>query len=177
MRRLLLLFALVFLPAMAFAQAPNYTMRWSVLGAAGGPASGSGYDLDGVGGMVGGLLQGGAYTLYGGYPPPLMDGSVDVEPVDPIPLSFHLRAPQPSPFRDRVTIAFELPDERQVSVLVYSIDGRRLVQLADAKFGAGHHRVLWDGKDGAGRTVHSGMYFVRVNAGGASATQRLVRVQ
>lgn len=173
---LLLALALVVHAPSVSAQAP-YSMPWHAIGAVGGPASGGAYALHGVSGVTGGLQAGGAYALYGGFPPPGAGSQVDVERGDPVPRAFRLRVPQPSPFRDRVAIAFELPDDRHVSVLVHAVDGRRVLRLASAHFGAGRHRVIWDGTDDAGRAVHSGMYFVQVIAGNASATQRLVRLQ
>jgi hypothetical protein len=114
--------------------------------------------------------------LFGGFPVPTGPLPTDVEFVDPIPRAFKLSAPRPSPFRDRVAVAFELPNTRQVSVRVHSVDGRLLKTLVNSQFGAGRHRVLWDGTDNAGRTVHSGMYFVQVIAGSESGTQRLIRL-
>jgi len=173
-----LLLALALVPAASMAQA-TYAMPWSVAGSGGGRSTGGVYALDGVAGQTGGLQSGsGVYALFSGFPVPVLPGiPTDVGSTDPVPRAFHFSAPQPSPFRDRVAIAFELPDSRHVSVLVHSVDGRLVAKLVDADFGAGRHRVLWNGNDAAGRAVHSGMYFVHVTAGSESATQRLVRLQ
>jgi len=172
---LLLLLVLAAYPTSATAQ--TYSMPWSTTGAGGGPSSGGVYALSGNGGVTGGLQIGGTYVLFSGFPvpPPVVPVAVELE--DPVPRVFRLNAPQPSPFRDRVAIDFELPEARRVSVRVHSVDGRLVTSLADAPFDVGRHRVLWDGKDDAGRPVRSGMYFVHVIAGSASATQRLVHLQ
>ena len=52
---------------------------------------------------------------------------------------------------------------------VYSVDGR-LVRRLDA---AGNGGLVWDGRDGGGSLVLPGLYFIRVEAGGRSATARV----
>jgi hypothetical protein len=39
---------------------------------------------------------------------------------------------------------------------------------------AGPHEVAWDGRDDGGREAAAGVYFVRVGAGGSSATGRMI---
>jgi hypothetical protein len=173
---LFLLFLLVVLPTSAWAQA-TYSMPWSTTGTGGSRGAGGVYALDGVAGVTGGLQIGATYVLFSGFPVPPPIVPVDAGFVEPVPVAFRLHTPQPSLFRDQVAIDFELPDPRFVSVRVHAVDGRLVLSLAEASFGAGRHRVMWDGKDVMGRAVRSGMYFVHVIAGSASATQRLVHLQ
>jgi hypothetical protein len=37
---------------------------------------------------------------------------------------------------------------------------------------AGHHQVIWDGRDRHGRQVAAGVYFTRFSAGGYAATEK-----
>jgi hypothetical protein len=69
-----------------------------------------------------------------------------------------------------VTIEFTLADEREASVAVYDLAGRRVVTLADGLHGAGARRIVWNT---AG--VSAGMYFCRIRAG-ADAIVRPVLV-
>jgi len=47
----------------------------------------------------------------------------------------------------------------------------------DAHTSAGRYRVRWDGTDGRGVAVASGVYFCRMEAGTFSATQKLVMMK
>jgi len=80
----------------------------------------------------------------------------------------------PNPFRDVATIAFELPAPEVVRVAVYDLSGRLVREVWNDSLEAGVQTTHWDGTDADGRPVASGVYFCRVEAGGASETQRLV---
>ena len=60
-------------------------------------------------------------------------------------------------------------------IVVHDVAGRRVRTVARGDFGAGTHVVTWDGRDEGGRSVASGVYFVRVNTAG-NATARKVTV-
>jgi len=177
MKRLLFLIALLCLPQAALAQVGGqYWMRWSATGGATGANTGGAYSLQGIAGAPeAGTQQGGNYVLMGGFWVPALQSTVAAEG-DPVPRSFVFRAPTPSPFHDQATLAFELPQARRVSVFVHSVDGRLVRKLVDRDYGVGRHTIFWDAKDDDGRTVPSGMYFVRLVAGAFSASRRLVRL-
>lgn len=173
MKRLLWLIALVCFPQAAHAQGA-YSMLWSSIGGAAGKVGGGNYSVEGIAATPeAGSQQGGNYTLLGGY---WVTGATVAAEKDPIPKSFAFRAPMPSPFRDRVAFAFELPEAGRVSLLVHSVDGRLVRKLVDSEFGAGRHTVFWNAKDEAGRDVRSGIYFVRISAGTFTASRRFVRL-
>lgn len=68
----------------------------------------------------------------------------------------------PNPCNPRTTIAFTNPSAGAVQVAVHDFAGRRLAVLADGRFGAGRHELVWDGRDARGRELPSGVYLVRV---------------
>jgi photosystem II stability/assembly factor-like uncharacterized protein len=60
------------------------------------------------------------------------------------------------------------------AVAIYAVDGRLVRELAGPTFtGDGAVSVTWDGLDSDGKQVASGVYFVRVKAGGEEATTRI----
>jgi hypothetical protein len=85
-----------------------------------------------------------------------------------------LLAPRPNPALGRSVVAFELPFEQSVRLTVYDVSGRRVARLADRDFGPGRHEVEWSGVDERGRTLPSGIYFVRMESPGSVQTTRLV---
>ncbi len=76
----------------------------------------------------------------------------------------------PTPSRGAVTLAFTLPEAAHVRADVFDAAGRRVARIVDAALGAGTHRAAWS----AGAP---GTYVVRLQAGAAVATRRVVIVR
>ncbi len=79
----------------------------------------------------------------------------------------------PNPFSALATIEFELSSPANVTASVYSVTGARVRKIDSAAFARGAGRMLWDGKDDAGRELPSGTYLLKVSANNSSATQRV----
>jgi hypothetical protein len=86
-------------------------------------------------------------------------------------------AARPNPSRGATTIEYLLPAAGPVTLAVFDLQGRRLATLADSVERAGQHSVAWSGTDAAGRTLGAGIYLVRLQAGGASVTLKLLRLR
>jgi len=71
-------------------------------------------------------------------------------------------------------IAFTLPSAGFVRLDIYDVSGRNVMDLKRGFVGEGEHVASWDGRDLRGRRAASGVYFVRVEAGGAAATGKAV---
>jgi hypothetical protein len=72
-------------------------------------------------------------------------------------------AASPNPFNARVSVACRLSADQRVSVSVHDLGGRLVRRLVDdERRTGGVHEFSWDGADGRGRPVASGIYFVRV---------------
>jgi len=75
-----------------------------------------------------------------------------------------LRPAHPNPFGAETTLAFELPQTTDVTLAIYSVDGRLVTTLVRGQVGPGAVEVRWDGSDEQGRNVGSGLYFVKLIA-------------
>jgi beta-glucanase (GH16 family) len=81
---------------------------------------------------------------------------------------------RPNPFNPSTTISYELPAAATVSLAVYDVAGKVVRTLVAAEsVDAGRHEVTWNGRDDAGRAAPAGVYFCRLDAGGATRTQRM----
>ena len=97
------------------------------------------------------------------------------EPAVPQRSRTEFHEPTPNPFNPRTTLAFSLADRRRVELTLYAANGRRVRELIRAEiFESGRHEVVWNGLDGSGRPVASGVYFARLEAGDAVMTQRMI---
>jgi len=83
----------------------------------------------------------------------------------------------PNPFNPQTTITFSLDRAEWAEVSVYELTGRRVTDLADRNFTAGEHSLLWNGRDGAGRSMPSGTYLVRLETESAVRAQKLMLVR
>ncbi|MCI0690403.1 DNRLRE domain-containing protein [candidate division KSB1 bacterium] len=89
----------------------------------------------------------------------------------PLPGKLDLAPNYPNPFNAQSTIAYALPQETEVRLVIYNVLGRQVRQLVDEIQPAGFKRVFWNGRDNSGRELSSGIYFIHLVAG----QQRLIR--
>ena len=94
------------------------------------------------------------------------------------PGTVRLLAAAPNPFRASTDLRFALPVDSQVSLEVYDVTGRLVASpVRDERYPAGPHAVSWDGRDASGRPVASGVYFLRIRAGSATANGKILRLR
>ena len=74
-----------------------------------------------------------------------------------IPLEYSLSQNFPNPFNPTTTLQFDLPQNSQVSLVVYDMQGRELSTLVDGPMVQGQHQIQWSG---AG--MSSGIYLARL---------------
>lgn len=80
----------------------------------------------------------------------------------------------PNPFARSVEIAFELAESGPASVAIFDIQGRQIAKLAQGTLAQGRHVLAWEGRDAAGRQVPAGIYLVRLAAGDAHESRKIV---
>jgi hypothetical protein len=93
------------------------------------------------------------------------------------PSAFALDGNYPNPFRAQTTIAFDLPEQTDVTLTVYDVMGRKVATLVDRSMPAGPHAVAWNGHSDQGSKLASGVYFYRLRAGETSYTERMTIVR
>lgn len=81
----------------------------------------------------------------------------------------------PNPFRDEVTVSYEVSRKGPVSVAVFNGGGAEVARLVSGEAEAGHHTVRWGGTDRTGTLVAPGLYFVRVNTGSQTLTTKVLK--
>ena len=84
--------------------------------------------------------------------------------IETLPLRYALEQNYPNPFNPYTTIKYEIPHDGRVNIDVFNILGQKVTTLVDENKIAGHHTILWNGLNSAGRAVASGVYFYRLKS-------------
>jgi len=88
-----------------------------------------------------------------------------------------LYAAVPNPFNPRTMIQYDLAASSKVALKVYNVRGRLVKTLTQGMQPRGRYRVVWLGDDDRGVSVASGVYFVRLEAGGQQMRQKVTLVR
>jgi hypothetical protein len=89
-------------------------------------------------------------------------------------LRFGLEAAYPNPFNPATTLAFSLPAAGPARLSIHDAAGRLVKRLVTGVLPAGRHEVLWTGRDDRGAPAASGLYLVRLEAGGRMAARKIL---
>ncbi len=93
------------------------------------------------------------------------------------PAALELSAPAPNPLgvvAGPIRASLRVASAGTVMAGVYDISGRLVRTLASGPMTAGAHEIQWDGRTDAGARAASGVYALRVQAGKAEASRRVV---
>jgi uncharacterized membrane protein len=114
-----------------------------------------------------------AWIAHLGHPATAVGGDVPPSPTElnawPNPLS-----------GGNLNIMFGLESKEPITaeIVVYDVAGRRVRTISRREFaGRQLHSMVWDGKDGHGASVSSGIYFLRVTGNGIEQTRKIVVVR
>ncbi len=73
-------------------------------------------------------------------------------------------AAAPNPFHTNAKVRFALSQGGDVRLVVYDMSGRQVRTLVNGWAQAGQRQVNWNGRDDAGRSLGSGVYYFRLDA-------------
>jgi len=86
----------------------------------------------------------------------------------------------PNPFRDKTDIRLRITDNssKALKLRIYDIAGRLVKNFDRSISDIGHPlSVIWSGDDDLGRRVAAGIYFIKLEADGASMIQKIIRIR
>ncbi len=92
------------------------------------------------------------------------------------PADFALLANYPNPFNPATTIPFKIGGARplRVEVNIYNLLGRKVIALGNGILPPGQHKLKWNGRDGTGQPMPSGIYFYQLRAGEFQQTRAML---
>lgn len=98
----------------------------------------------------------------------------DVEGNPILPTGYVLEQNYPNPFNPTTNIVFSIPQTEKVTLTIYNMLGQKIATVLDGSFLAGTHVVTWNGRDGLGRQLPSGVYFYRLSTSRFSEARKMV---
>jgi hypothetical protein len=104
-------------------------------------------------------------------------------PVSAIPLEsappkeYRLHPNYPNPFNPITTISYDLPEDGLIELSVYNMRGEKVATLLSSRQEAGSYTLNWDGRDQQSETISSGIYFLKIESGNYSKTNKMVFVR
>ena len=94
-----------------------------------------------------------------------------------LPVAFALYQNYPNPFNPDTDIRFSVPENETINLSIYNVQGRKVRTLVSGEKKRGFHRVRWDGKDGNGSEVSSGIYIYRLRSDSRVQVKRMVKLK
>jgi len=93
------------------------------------------------------------------------------------PLRIVLDRNVPNPFNPTTSIGYALDRDGKVRLSVYAPTGRWVTDLVDDHLGAGSYTATWDGRDGRGKDVGSGVYYYRLETEKTTLTEKMTLIR
>jgi len=103
--------------------------------------------------------------------------AVSFQPAKGLPKEFHLAANYPNPFNNSTTLSFTTAAQGRARLTVINLLGQTVATLLDQNVAAGSHQVIWDGSDGSGRAVDTGLYWAVLQFGEGVQRQKMVLIK
>lgn len=83
----------------------------------------------------------------------------------------------PNPFNPSTTISFNVTRQERVRAEIFNLRGQRVLSLYNDLMDKGSKELVWNGKDEHGRSVSSGVYFVKVSQGKQNTILKMMLVK
>ena len=94
-----------------------------------------------------------------------------------IPSDFSLQQNFPNPFNPSTEIRFDLPEEGQVELSVFNMQGQKVRTLESGKMAPGYHAIIWNGTNDKGSRVSTGMYFYSIQTNKFQAVRKMLFIK
>lgn len=93
---------------------------------------------------------------------------------DLLPTAFYLSQNYPNPFNASTRINYSVPEKSLVTLTIYDIRGQQISRLLSQEQEQGHCSVVWNGCDNSGKTVATGLYFMKMKAQNFVQIQKMI---
>ena len=94
-----------------------------------------------------------------------------------LPEQYTLYQNFPNPFNPVTNIAFDLPGQDHVTLVIYDIMGREIARIFDGNLNGGHYKYNWNGKHRSGSEPAAGVYFYRLTTNDFQQTRKMLIIK
>lgn len=101
------------------------------------------------------------------------DEKISSVAVTALPTELTISKAFPNPFNPIVSIAYGLPSSSDVSILIYDLSGKKIMEYALQGQSAGWHEFKWNALDLSGQSIGSGLYLMTIRAGDMVKRQKI----
>ena len=70
----------------------------------------------------------------------------------------------PNPFSKSTQFTFELSESANIEITIFTIGGRKVMEIESEYFSAGFHTINWNGRDAFGDKLANGVYLYKIKA-------------
>jgi hypothetical protein len=105
-----------------------------------------------------------------------MSSIVPTDPIDNEQLTFKA-SHYPNPFNPEIKISFQMPKQAHAELNIYNVKGQKVKTLVNEIKGKGMHSVIWNGKNEAGKSLASGVYFYQVRTGNQQIVNKILMLK
>ena len=99
------------------------------------------------------------------------------ENILPVPTDFMLGQNYPNPFNPRTVIQYKVPTLGHVTITIYDILGREVIQLVNGIQEPGYRAIIWDAKNEGEFSVGAGLYFYKLKTAAYVNTKKMILVR
>jgi len=89
-------------------------------------------------------------------------------------VAYNLSPNYPNPFNPRTRITYHLPKSDFVLIRIFGLLGQEICTLVNEEVEAGNQFIHWDGRDGSGNQMASGVYILIMEAGDFIGRQKMI---
>ncbi len=88
--------------------------------------------------------------------------------------NFSILKSYPNPFSNSTTIKYEMPDNGNIDIKIFDINGKFVRTLYSGIQDKGLHKISWDSKNNTGNKVPDGIYICKVKYDGKLFTNKII---
>jgi len=112
--------------------------------------------------------------VYAAFTTNIITGVEDDEHGDNLPYRFELSQNYPNPFNPVTTIEYSVPSRTDVTIEIFNVLGQKVRTLVNETKSAGSYRIEWSSTDESGRSVSTGVYLYRFQAGDVVQSKKML---
>jgi len=95
-------------------------------------------------------------------------------PSDTVPALATMQQNYPNPFNPETTIEYEVVRAGAVALEVFNAKGQKIKNLVNEFQTADSYNVIWDGRDSAGNSCSSGIYFYKLKSSAQTTVKKMI---